>query len=91
MTHNGVSIGTERLEIQDFHDALLRLRLDLERGLNLKSVTLDDIDRALARIESGSFGFCRRCYLLIPRSELIMRPYSDCCSRCMRRSTSREA
>ncbi len=91
MTHHGLSIGAERVEIDDFRDALLRMRLDLERGLDLKSATVDDINRALARIDNGSFGFCSRCYLLMPRSELIMRPYSDCCSRCMRRGSSRPA
>lgn len=82
--HNTES-GGERLDVQDFRLALLRLRFDIARGAARHVVTPEQIDRALSRIESGSFGVCRSCFLLIPRSELLMRPYVDRCLRCQQR------
>lgn len=91
MMQTGESGGAERLNMQDFRAALLRLLADVSRGADRRPVTAEEINRALARIDNGSFGVCRRCFLLIPRSELLMRPYADCCTRCSRRNPVQSA
>ena len=43
---------------------------------------LRDIERALAKIEDGTYGICDRCGRLIPEARLEARPWSVLCVDC---------
>jgi DnaK suppressor protein len=43
---------------------------------------LQDVDRALAKIEDGTYGICDRCGRLIPEARLEARPWSVLCVDC---------
>jgi DnaK suppressor protein len=43
---------------------------------------LEDVDRALAKIEEGTYGICDRCGRLIPEARLEARPWSVRCVEC---------
>ncbi|GAA2043942.1 TraR/DksA C4-type zinc finger protein [Agromyces tropicus] len=45
---------------------------------------LDDVDRALARIEDGSYGVCERCGAKITVGRLEARPTATLCIDCAR-------
>ena len=44
--------------------------------------TVEEIDAALARIETGSFGACMRCGQAIPLPRLEVRPFAATCVAC---------
>lgn len=46
------------------------------------AIELRDIQRALARIESGDYGFCSLCGTEIPIERLRAVPYTDRCLDC---------
>jgi DnaK suppressor protein len=43
---------------------------------------LEDVERALAKIEDGTYGICDRCGRLIPEARLEARPWSVLCVDC---------
>lgn len=43
---------------------------------------LNDIDTALNRIRTGTFGYCRACHQAIESSRLERFPRADFCMRC---------
>ena len=43
---------------------------------------LDEVDRALARLESGTYGVCERCGRAIPVERLEVRPTARTCVAC---------
>ena len=43
---------------------------------------LRDVERALEKIEDGTYGICDRCGLLIPEERLEARPWSVLCVDC---------
>jgi DnaK suppressor protein len=43
---------------------------------------LRDVDRALAKVEDGTYGICDRCGKLIPEERLEARPWSVLCVEC---------
>lgn len=43
---------------------------------------LRDVERALRKLEEGTFGICDRCGKLIPEERLDARPWSDLCVDC---------
>jgi DnaK suppressor protein len=43
---------------------------------------LRDVDRALVKIEEGTYGICDRCGRLIPEARLEARPWSVRCVDC---------
>lgn len=43
---------------------------------------LRDVDRALAKVEEGTYGICDRCGMLIPEARLEARPWSVLCVDC---------
>ena len=43
---------------------------------------LEDVDRALEKVEDGTYGICDRCGLLIPEARLEARPWSVHCVGC---------
>lgn len=44
--------------------------------------TREDIDRALADIEKGSYGICKYCGKEIEEKRLLIRPFSSSCVAC---------
>jgi DnaK suppressor protein len=46
---------------------------------------IEDIDRALARIDSGEYGVCRNCRAAIPAPRQRALPATDLCRRCAER------
>ena len=45
-------------------------------------VMLRDVDRALLKVEDGTYGICDRCGRLIPEARLEARPWSVLCVDC---------
>ena len=43
---------------------------------------LADVERALAKLEEGTYGICDRCGRLIPEARLEARPWSVLCVEC---------
>jgi len=43
---------------------------------------LEDVDRALQKLEEGTYGICDRCGRLIPEARLEARPWSVLCVDC---------
>jgi len=43
---------------------------------------LEDVDRALQKVEDGTYGICDRCGRLIPDARLEARPWSVLCVEC---------
>ncbi|MGN6598150.1 MAG: TraR/DksA family transcriptional regulator [Actinomycetes bacterium] len=50
---------------------------------------LDQIERALTRIEDGSYGRCTYCADAIPLARLELLPFTDGCVSCRRRLAER--
>jgi len=40
---------------------------------------LDEVERALARVDAGSYGRCRHCGGGLPDEQLSARPLADAC------------
>lgn len=45
-------------------------------------LTIEEIDRALARIEAGTYGRCTGCGAAIPEERLELRPFASRCVTC---------
>jgi DnaK suppressor protein len=43
---------------------------------------LEDVERALAKLDEGTYGICDRCGRLIPEARLEARPWSVLCVDC---------
>jgi hypothetical protein len=56
----------------------------------LNGATPERIEAALRRLEQGSYGYCRSCFLVIPSAELLRRPYAERCVRCQARENTRQ-
>jgi DnaK suppressor protein len=54
----------------------------LERLDDRERAELDEIDRALARIETGEYGRCTVCAQLIPEGRLEALPATEACLEC---------
>ncbi len=84
-------------EAGEFRVALLRLKDQLARSAapprspRNSDLTLDRVDRALRRIDDDSYGICTGCFLIIPRGQLLMRPYTETCADCGRRKAAAAA
>jgi RNA polymerase-binding protein DksA len=66
--------------------------VERERDLALSSAarqTVEEIDRALARIEDGSYGYCVTCGDRIPVARLEVIPWADQCVKCKSRGERR--
>lgn len=79
---------TGNLSIMPIHLADLGTEnYDQELALGVienEQATLEEIDEALARIESGTFGDCEQCGKPIHRSRLQAIPYARYCIDCAR-------
>jgi DnaK suppressor protein len=45
-------------------------------------VTLEDVERALRKLEDATYGICDRCGALIPEERLEARPWTSLCIAC---------
>ena len=43
------------------------------------TATLEDVERALAKLDEGTYGICDRCGALIPEERLEARPWTSLC------------
>ena len=68
----GATVGFERAQISAL--------LDSARA------TLDQLDEAAARLQSGTYGICERCQTPIPVERLLARPTATTCVTCQSRS-----
>jgi RNA polymerase-binding protein DksA len=61
------------------------INVERERDLQLSAQALqsvEEIDRALAKIDDGSYGICEQCGEQIPKERLKALPYAALCVRC---------
>ena len=68
------------------------LNVERERDLALSAQAMgavDEIDKALAKIEAGTYGICEKCGEPIPRERLRALPYAALCVRCKSMGLSR--
>ena len=66
--------------------------VDRERDLALSAqarVAVDEIDHALQKIASGTYGVCERCGQAIPKARLKALPYARLCVSCKSGGLSR--
>jgi DnaK suppressor protein len=66
--------------------------VDRERDLALSAQALEaveEIDHALAKIESGTYGICESCGTLIPKNRLEALPFARLCIACKSGGLSR--
>ena len=68
------------------------LNVERERDLALSAqarAAVDEIDRALAKIDAGTYGICERCGQPIPKARLKALPYAALCVACKSGGLSR--
>jgi DnaK suppressor protein len=77
----------EGLEIEQLADPLDQVRSSTDRDmavekLNQRARSIHDIQSALARIETGGYGWCERCEEQIPPKRLDALPWARLCVGC---------
>ncbi|MGI8984117.1 MAG: TraR/DksA family transcriptional regulator [Acidimicrobiales bacterium] len=68
------------------------LNVERERDLALSAqarAAVDEIDRALAKMDAGTYGVCERCGNPIPKARLKALPYAALCVACRSGGLSR--
>jgi DnaK suppressor protein len=68
------------------------MNVERERDLALSAQALaavDEIDRALAKIDAGTYGVCEKCGEPIPKERLKALPYAALCVKCKSMGLSR--
>jgi DnaK suppressor protein len=68
------------------------LNVERERDLALSAqarAAVDEIDRALAKIDAGTYGTCEQCGQPIPKARLKALPYATLCVSCKSGGLSR--
>ena len=68
------------------------LNVERERDLALSAQALsavDEIDRALAKLDAGTYGVCEQCGQPIPKARLKALPYATLCVGCKSGGLSR--
>jgi DnaK suppressor protein len=68
------------------------LNVERERDLALSAqarAAVDEIDRALAKMDAGTYGICERCGHPIPKARLKALPYAALCVACKSGGLSR--
>ncbi len=61
---------------------------NIEAQINQLSSTLDQINKALEKIEKGVYGVCEVCGKQIKRERLEILPYARFCIECQRKISS---
>jgi DnaK suppressor protein len=65
------------------------MKFEYEKELSIEQNTLDllgKVDRALRRVDEGSYGICESCGNSIPVERLDVLPYAALCIDCARKS-----
>ena len=75
-------------EAADAGTATFEREKDLSIEQNVRDL-LQKIDRALKRIEEGSYGFCQRCGRPIEKARIKALPYVDLCIKDAREQARR--
>jgi DnaK suppressor protein len=70
-----------RDQIADLGSATFAREIDMSLEDNVKDV-LTAVDRAIARIDDGSYGKCRRCGTTIPDDRLEAMATAELCIAC---------
>ena len=68
------------------------MNVERERDLALSAqamAAVDEIDRALAKIDAGTYGICEKCGNPIPKERLKALPYAALCVQCKSMGLSR--
>ena len=68
------------------------LNVERERDLALSAqarAAVEEIDRALAKMDAGTYGICERCGNPIPKARLKALPYAALCVACKSGGLSR--
>ncbi|HEX6596509.1 MAG TPA: TraR/DksA C4-type zinc finger protein [Acidimicrobiales bacterium] len=68
------------------------MNVERERDLALSAqarAAVDEIDRALAKLDAGTYGVCERCGEPIKRARLKALPYASMCIACKSGGLSR--
>ena len=71
------------------HAAIADDQLVVTRQQTIARQKLQDIDAALANLESGEYGFCQECNAPIPGKRLNAMPWASCCVRCQEEGSHR--
>jgi DnaK suppressor protein len=61
------------------------MKFEYEKELSLERNSIDllhKVERALVRVEEGSYGFCESCGVAIPMARLEVLPYATMCVNC---------
>lgn len=85
-TINSKAEFASELSFYDNHPADLGEEIsDIEKGMALRDneiSIINKIDEALARIENGSYGTCKKCGVEISQERLEFVPYASYCVEC---------
>jgi len=68
------------------------INVERERDLALSAqarAAVDEVDRALTRMDAGTYGICEQCGQPIPRARLKALPYAALCVACKSGGLSR--
>ena len=68
------------------------MNVERERDLTLIAqarAAVDEIDHALSKVDSGSYGVCEQCGSAIPKARLRALPYASLCVACKSGGLSR--
>jgi DnaK suppressor protein len=91
--HDGIVEASESSNADDEHDpegaTIAFEREQIAALLSQSRSSLGDLDRALARVEDGSYGICQTCGQPIAPERLEARPAATTCITCASRPTSR--
>jgi RNA polymerase-binding protein DksA len=85
--HGSIEDETQEVRIDDHIAETASVTLDREIDYSLEENAehvLEAIDRALERIEAGTFGACARCGRPIGEERLEAIPYATLCIECKR-------
>lgn len=66
------------------------MKLEYAKELSIEQNTLDllsKVERALARVDAGTYGICESCGNAIPVERLDVLPYSTLCVECAARTS----
>ncbi len=72
-------------DLADDPGTRLSEREELEAINALQAAQLDQVDKALARIEAGNYGACQECGVEIPFERLEALPSTPYCVQCQAR------
>ena len=78
ITMSALTIGTVIVEAAETSGTLTQAR-----------AAVDEIDRALAKIDGGNYGICEKCGQPIPKARLKALPYAALCVQCKSGGLSR--